>query len=136
MLFKETFINTYFYKLYTNYTSTHFIEFNYSFPLISKIKNIDFVVKQSVNPFLSNDNKVEIEISGKSIDKRTQLDYESNLDDAFFLVDHSNPLVEGSFDAKYNLNRETNMIESVFLTCDLQLEHQKEIKVAIKLVGN
>ena len=100
------------------------------------VSNIKYFVKQSVNPYLTKKNNIEVEISGKSIDKRTQLDYESNLDNTFFLVDNSNPLVEGSFEAKYNLNPATKMIENVFLTCDLQLEHQKEIKVAIKLVGN
>ncbi|CAM3749360.1 hypothetical protein FLGE108171_13195 [Flavobacterium gelidilacus] len=134
MLFKETFINTYFYKLYTNYTSTHFIEFNYCFPVISKIKNIDFVVKQSVNPFLSDDNKVEIEISGKSIDKRTQLDFDSNLDDPFFMESETNNLVEGNFDAKYLLNPESKIIESVTLSCDLLLENPKKINLSIILI--
>ena len=85
---------------------------------------------------MTKENKIEVEIHGASIDKRTQLDYESNLDDAFFLMDDSNPLVEGNFEAKYELNPETNAIEKVLLICDLQLEHQKEIKVAIKLVEN
>lgn len=136
MLFKDVFLNAYFNSLYGNYTASFNFEKEYDFPLNSKVSNIKYSVKQSISPYLTKENNIKVEISGKSIDKRTQLDYESNLDDAFFLVDHSNPLVEGSFDAKYNLNRETNMIESVFLTCDLQLEHQKEIKVAIKLVGN
>ena len=136
MLFKEIFLNTYFNSLYVNYTSSFSFEKEYAFPLNSKVKNIEYFVKQSVNPYLTKENKVEVEIKGVSVDKRTQLDYESNLDDAFFLMDDSNPLVEGNYEAKYELNQETNAIENVLLICDLQLEHQKEIKVAIKLVEN
>jgi hypothetical protein len=51
-------------------------------------------------------------------------------------MDDSNPLVEGNFEAKYELNPETNGIENILLLCDLKLEHQKEIKVAINLVEN
>ena len=136
MLFRDTFLNTYFNSLYGNYTSSFNFEKKYNFPLNSKVRNIEYFVKQSINPYFTSENKIEVEIFGTSVDRRTQLDYESNLDDAFFLMDDSNPLVEGNFEAKYELNPETNGIENILLLCDLQLEHQKEIKVAINLVEN
>ena len=93
MVFKEVFLNTYFNSLYGNYTTRFNFEKEYDLPLNSKVSNIKYFVKQSVNPYLTKKNNIEVEISGKSIDKRTQLDYESNLDNAFFLVDNSiNPL--------------------------------------------
>lgn len=134
LLFKDIFLKTYFNSLYGNYTSTYAIEKQYSFPILSKCKNINFFVKQTIDPYLSEKGKVAIEISGELNDKRTHLDFESNLDESFFTVSESNKVVDGNIDIKYTLNAESHVIEKAFLECDLQLENYRKIKLAINLI--
>lgn len=134
LLFKDLFLNTYFNNLYINYTSRHYIEKQYDFPLFAKIKNVSYLVNQKIDPYLSNEGKIEIEISGKSNDKRTQLDFESNLDESFFTESSANKIIEGNFEVKYILNSVTNTIENAKLVCDLKLNDYKKIIVSLNLI--
>jgi hypothetical protein len=134
LLFRDLFLNTYFNSLYGNYTSKYCFEKQYSFPLISKNKNVAYFVQQKIDPYLTEDNKIDISISGISNDKRTQLDFEYNLKDPFFLISGTNNIVEGTIEAKYTLNPENNIIEKAYLVSDLMLEDYKKIAVSLKLI--
>lgn len=133
-LLKDLFLKTYFNHLYGNYAPNFQINKQYSFPIISKIKDVDYKIQQKIDPFLTQEGKIEIQIMGKSFDKRTQLDYETYLDEPFFTANNVNPIVEGNFEAKYILNGVTYIIEKANLKCDLQTIDYENITVLINLV--
>ncbi len=134
-LFKDLFLKTYFNQLYDNYTSSFFYERQYSFPILPKMRNVDYLIKQKIDPFLTKQGKIKIEIIGQSNDKRTQLDYESKLDEPFFIENNSNRVIKGVLEGKYILNAKTHIIEDVYLKCDLQLGHYESITVSISLIN-
>jgi len=134
-LFKDLFLKTYFNQLYDNYTSSFFYEKQYSFPILPKMRNVDYLIKQKIDPFLTKQGKIKIEIIGQSNDKRTQLDYESKLDEPFFIENNSNRVIKGVLEGKYILNAKTHIIEDACLKCDLQLDHYESITVSISLIN-
>lgn len=133
-LLKDLFLKTYFNHLYGNYAPTFQINKQYSFPIKSKIKNVDYKIEQQIDPFLTKDGKIEIQISGHCNDKRTQLDFESNLDEPFFTANNVNPIVDGKLEAKYIVNATTNIIEKGYFKCNLQLDNLEETTVSFNLV--
>lgn len=137
LLFKDVFLNTYFSQVYIDYSSQYNVKRPLYFPLISRIKDVEYEVEQKIDPYVSKEKQIHIEINGHVNDKRVKLDFESNLDMPFFSrFENSNEKVEGKFKAKFNLNSNKFFIEKAELISELELDSIQKNEISIELISN
>ncbi len=130
LLRKDIFLQAYFNNLYDNHTLGNFFERKVYVALLPNVAPVCYTIKQQVEEYVNPTNQIEIHQKGFFEDARSSVDFEYDLDEAYYVGD----MPKGNYLAKYKINSTSNCIESVHLDCDLQLATSKEIKIIIELV--
>ena len=130
LLRQDIFLQTFFNNLYDNHTQRYFFERKVYFAILPNVAPVCFAVIQNVEEYVNEQNQIEITQKGIYEDERSCMDFEYELNSAFY----DGRMPTGSYMATYKLNSASNCIENVDLYCDLDLLKSQEIKVKIKLV--
>lgn len=128
-LSKDWFLNAFFNGLHTQYPPSLSIQKEIDFPLIAKTENIKYLVDQKLDDRLDVDNFLVININGKLSDERTKTDFENDLN--LPVKEYSDQKAIGNYRAKYFLNPQNYVPESIFITCDLELDTPQKYSVSI-----
>jgi hypothetical protein len=128
-LSKDWFLNAFFNGIHTHNSPSLSIQKEIDFPLIAKTENIKYFVDQKVDDRLDVDNFLVLDIKGKLCDDRTKTDLENELQ--IPVKEYSDQKASGSYRAKYFLNPENYIPESIFISCDLELEVLQKYSVSI-----
>lgn len=128
-LSKDWFLNAFFNGIHVQYPPILSIRKEIDFPLIAKTENIKFLVDQKVDDRLDIDKFLIIDINGKLHDDRTKTDFENELQ--IPVKEYSEQQAVGSYRAKYFLNPQDYIPESIFISCNLELEVPQKYSVSI-----
>ncbi|OXA94366.1 peptidoglycan-binding protein LysM [Flavobacterium hercynium] len=128
-LSKDWFLNAFFNGIHVQYSSSLSIEKETSFPSMAKSENINYNVQQKLDAYLDIDDFLVIDINGKLHDDRTKTDFEHDL--SLPIKEYSEEKPEGNYRAKYFLNPQNYMPESIFISCDLKLDTPQNYTVTI-----
>ena len=128
-LSKDWFLNAFFNGIHTQYPPSLSIQKEIDFPLIAKTENIKYLVDQKLDDRLDVDNFLVININGKLSDERTKTDFENELKQP--VKEYSEQKAMGSYRAKYFLNPQDYIPESIFISCNLELDVPQKYSVSI-----
>lgn len=128
-LSKDWFLNAFFNGIHTQYPPSLSIQKEIDFPLIAKTENIKYLVDQKLDDRLDVDNFLVMDINGKLCDDRTKTDFENELQ--IPVKEYSEQKAVGSYRAKYFLNPEDYIPESIFISCNLELDVPQKYSVSI-----
>jgi hypothetical protein len=128
-LSKDWFLNAFFNGIHTQYPPSLSIQKEIDFPLIAKTENIKYLVNQKLDDRLDVDNFLVVEINGKLHDDRTKTDFENELN--LPVKEYSDQHADGSYRAKYFLNPQDYIPESIFISCNLELDVPQKYSVSI-----
>ncbi len=102
------------------------------FPISQKTGNVSFTAEQIILPTLDAYNLINITQTGILSDLRSKNDFENNL---LFPEDDSEERnaekAEGSYTAYYFLDPNTNVLESVYLDCEIKLDMPQKLTIVI-----
>lgn len=136
-LIKKSFLNDWFLMAFFNglnieYKETLSIKNNVRFPFSKKIGELDFEVEQTIMPTVDQYNLVNITQTGFLVDSRSKDDFENNLLFPYnSLEENDSKKLEGTFEAYYFLNPNKNIVESLFLQCEIKLDTPHKITITI-----
>lgn len=133
----KSFLNDWFLRAFFNglnieYKQTLTVENTIRFPISKKIGEVEFLVKQTILPTVDQYNLVNVTQTGTLSDSRSKDDFENNL-----LFPYTNTeekevqKLEGNFEAYYFLNPNTNVVDSLYLECEIKLDIPQKIAIAI-----
>lgn len=126
------FLRAFFNGIHVDYTENLEIEKNIFFPMSSKIIEPRFLVKQKINSTLDENKKLIVEQKGILDDERSKIDFENESEFPIHAMSNKNSLkANGSYKAKYFLNRNNHNIEKLTLECSMDIERTQSIKVEI-----
>jgi hypothetical protein len=128
-LSKDWFLNAFFNGIHTQYPPSLSIQKEIDFPLIAKTENIKYLVDQKLDDRLDVDNFLVVNINGKLHDERTKTDFENELN--LPVKEYSEQQAVGSYRAKYFLNPQDYIPESIFISCNLELDVPQKYSVSI-----
>ncbi len=128
-LSKDWFLNVFFNGIHFQYPSSLSIEKEIEFPFLAKNENLHYLVNQKLDDRLDVDNFLVIDINGKLNDGRTKTDFENELKQP--VKEYSEQKAMGSYRAKYFLNPQNYVPESIFISCDLDLGIPQKYSVTI-----
>ena len=128
-LSKDWFLNAFFNGIHTQYPHSLSIQKEIDFPLIAKTENIKYLVDQKLDDRLDVDNFLVVNINGKLYDERTKTDFENELN--LPVKEYSDQKAVGSYSAKYFLNPQDYVPESIFISCNLELDVLQKYSVSI-----
>lgn len=128
-LSKDWFLNAFFNGIHTQYPHSLSIQKEIDFPLIAKTENIKYLVDQKLDDRLDVDNFLVVNINGKLHDERTKTDFENELN--LPVKEYSDQKAVGSYRAKYFLNPQDYIPESIFISCNLELDVPQKYSVSI-----
>lgn len=109
LISRNWFLRAYFNGIHRAYTQKLEREMQLHFPAVTEAGDTIFAIIQKVNPYLNNQNLIEVTQSGKS----------------------ENENIEEYYDAQYCLNPHNYIIESLSLECDLA-DMDTKIKIEVK----
>lgn len=128
----DWFLNAFFGGLNIEYKETGTIEYTIKFPFSQKTGKVKFLVRQKINPTVDQYNLVNITQRGVISDDRSKYDFENDLPYLYTITEEKNTeKLEGTFEAYYFLDPNMNVIESLFLECELKLNIPQKIRIAI-----
>jgi hypothetical protein len=128
-LSKDWFLNAFFNGIHIQYPSSLSVQKEVGFPFISKNENINYQVDQKLDDYLDVDNFLVIDINGKLNDERTKTDFENALN--IPVKEYSSQKPIGNYTAKYFLNPNNYIPETLIVTCDLSLDVAQKYTVTI-----
>jgi len=102
------------------------------FPVSQKIGEAKFLVEQKILPAVDKYNLVNITQKGLLSDNRSKNDFENGF--PFSQYDSEvtdSEKVQGTFEAYYFLDPNTNTIESLFLECEIKLNVPQKVTITI-----
>lgn len=131
-LSKDWFLKVFFNSLNIEYTQNLTIQKGIEFPLSQKTGNVSFTAEQTILPSLDAYNLINITQTGILSDARSKNDFENSLlfpeDD---LEENNAEKAEGSYVAYYFLAPNTNVLESVYLECEIKLDIPQKLTIVI-----
>ncbi|WP_296145339.1 hypothetical protein [uncultured Flavobacterium sp.] len=133
-LSKDWFLNAYFNGIYVHYTK-YLSKRNVAFPLLINCKAPVYATEQKIEKYIDDYKLINIEQQGILNDERAKADFEENLDYQYHAM--LNPEAEkatGNFRAKYFLDSKTNLVESMFFECSIDLEIPRKVEIVISII--
>jgi len=128
----DWFLRAFFSGLNIEYKETLKIEKTVRFPISKKVGEVDFFVEQTIFPAVDQYNLVNITQTGILSDSRSKNDFENGLHFSYDTAEEKEvKQVEGSYEAYYFLDPNRNVIDSLFLECELKLDVPQKITIAI-----
>ncbi|WP_289044017.1 hypothetical protein [uncultured Olleya sp.] len=127
--------NDWFFQLYFNKVFTTYIKETQqkpeiiNFPIVPNTKAVAFETKRKANTFLKT-NKIRIDIKGECLDKRNKNELESKIHFPASTYKRKQT-VKGMLRILYFLEPATNITESAFLECELELTKKKYVSISI-----
>ncbi|WP_103863885.1 LysM domain-containing protein [Aquimarina sp. I32.4] len=130
----DWFFKAYFNKIYTGYNDKLEVDNKIEFPILPNTKNIQYTVSKKGSIFIK-DNRIKIEIDGKCTDPRNKIELEKK---AYFptSIDRNHTPVKGKYRALYFLNSKDHRIQSIYLSCDLDMSKTKSGTITISELDN
>lgn len=132
-LSKDWFLRAFFNGINIEYLENLIITKDIDFPLSKKTGDIQFKVEQSIAPALDAYNLVNITQKGIIADSRSKYDFENDL--PFSSLDQEEK-VEGQYTAYYFLDPNKNVVESLFLECEIKLDVPQKTTIVISSLEN
>lgn len=134
-LSKDWFLNSYFASIYVYYTHKYQFEVIKPFPILVNCNSVNYKVKQKINEYLDEHNLIKIEQNGNLEDERSKTDLQNEMNIPYYATLYPNQdIAEGTFRSLYFLNGKSNLIESLFLECSINLDIEKKIQVVVSLL--
>ncbi|WJS92801.1 LysM domain-containing protein [Flavobacterium johnsoniae] len=113
----DYFLRSFFNGIHTTYASDYLLQKEVSFPL-EKIEESVFKIQQKINPFLNDDNWVEIEQEGEYLNSVEGINFNGKI-------------WIGSYRALYCLNSNSGFIEKMNFECSI--DYIEPIKISLKI---
>lgn len=137
-LSKDWFLKVFFNNLNIEYTQNLVTQQVIEFPISQKTGNVSFTVEQTILPTVDAYNLINITQTGLLSDVRSKNDFENDLlfpeDD---LGENNDEKAEGTYMAHYFLDPNTNVLESVYLECEIKLDIPQKLTIVISNIeGN
>lgn len=104
------FLRTFFNGIHMAYTENFEIEKKLYFPAIAEVDDIEFNIKQKVNPYLNELNQIEVTQIGEA----------------------ENEYLIGNYISKYSLNPNNYIVQQIKLECNMNMKKSREISLSIK----
>ncbi|WP_435524740.1 hypothetical protein [Chryseobacterium indoltheticum] len=100
-----------------------------TFPIISNVIEPRYKIEVEIDPLKDEYHLVNISGTGKLFDERSQYDFINGA--PFSLIIEENTVMndDGNFRIQYFLNGETQLSESLYLECDINLEKRKKYQL-------
>lgn len=111
----DYFLRTFFNGIHTEYKVDYLLEKEISFPLEKGRESI-FKIEQKINPYLNDDNLIEVEIKGDYLNSEEEINF-------------TGKLWEGYYSTKYTLQSYSSFIETMALECSI--EYDEPIKISL-----
>jgi len=102
-----------------------------NFPTVDNPIEPLYKTKLEVDPVKDEYGLVNIHANGILNEERSRQDLINNAPFPYLPAQENNINTEGNFKARYFMNGETNMPETIALECDIQLEELKKVTVVI-----
>ncbi|NHN27601.1 hypothetical protein FIA58_018120 [Flavobacterium jejuense] len=132
---KDWFLNSYFNTIYVYYSHKFKFQTSTTFPILSNCKSVSYDIEQKIEEYLDEYNLIRIEQKGELKEERSKADLENEMNIPYYGVLYPNrDIAKGNYRSLYFLNGKTNLIESLFLECSIELEVMKEIQVVVSLL--
>jgi len=123
---QNMFLSFFFAPLYQQYnTLTNIVENTLPIPIIPFCKAISYNVKQKVLPKYTRFNTITVVQKGIIEDKRSIKDLENKFDDPIFKKESEADNLLGELNAKYELHKETRVIQSLTVDASIKLKDNK-----------
>ncbi len=129
---KDWFYKAFFNNIYCTYNDQFELENSIDYPILPNTKNIQYTVDKKAT-ILSKDNRIKIEIDGLCTDLRNKVELEQG---AHFpnTLDRKHTPVKGTYRGIYYLNTTQHTIQSMFLSCSLEMNQKKSGTITISEV--
>lgn len=128
-LSKDWFLNAFFNAIHIQYPEILSVKQHMMFPFLAKCEDIQYNVEQKLDEYLDVDKFIVIDINGQLDDERTKTDFEQELN--IPVKEYSEQKAAGAYRAKYFLNPNTYLPESLMITCDLLLDIPQKYTITI-----
>lgn len=130
----DYFLRTLFFGIYQKFNQDYQTEIMETFPIINNAIEPNYKIKVEIDPVKDEYDLINISASGKLFDERSEYDFINGA--PFSLIIDDNPMMneDGNFILQYFLNGETQLSESLYLECDINLESRKKISVVVAVL--
>ncbi|MBD3903468.1 hypothetical protein NAL32_00200 [Chryseobacterium sp. Ch-15] len=130
----DYFIRTLFFGIYQKFNQNYLIEMTETFPVINNAVEPKYKIEVEIDPLKDDYDLINISGNGKLYDERSRYDFINGA--PFSLIIEDNPLIndDGNLRLQYYLNGETQLPESLYLECDINLESRKKISVVVTVI--
>ncbi|MEO8255501.1 MAG: LysM domain-containing protein [Flavobacterium sp.] len=128
-LSKDWFLNAFFSGIHVQYPVTLSLQEEVEFPFMAKNENINYLVDIKIDDYLDVDNFLVVEATGKLYDERTKTDFENAL--KLPVKEYTEEKATGGYRAKYFLNPNNYLPETLLISCDLALDSLQRYSVTI-----
>lgn len=127
----DYFIRTLFFGIYQKFNKDYQTEIVEAFPIINNAIEPNYKIELEVDPLKDDYDLINIAGNGTLYDDRSRYDFINGA--PFSLTIEDNPVMnnDGNFRLQYYLNGGTQLSESLYLECDINLEKTKRISVVI-----
>lgn len=132
----DYFIRTLFFGMYQSFGKEYQTEMSTGFPILNNPVEPRYELNLEIDPLKDEYDLVAIEAEGRLNDERTVYDFMNKA--PFSMIIEDNPVMnhEGNFRIACYLNGETQLPESMYLECDIQLEKKKKIAVVVAALAD
>ncbi len=136
-IIRESFSNDWFLRAFFNGLNIEYKEAlkfqnTISFPVSHKLRDVKFIVEQTILPAVDQYNLVNITQKGLLSDNRSKDDFENGLPFSHYISETvESEKLQGTFEAHYFLDPNTNTVESLFLECAIELDVPQKITIII-----
>lgn len=130
----DYFIRTLFFGIYQKFNQDYLTEMTETFPVINNAIEPSFKIEVEIDPLKDDYDLINISGNGKLYDERSRYDFINGA--PFSLIIEENAVMndDGNFRLQYFLNGETQLSESLYLECDINLERRKKISVVVAVI--
>lgn len=130
----DYFIRTLFFGIYQKFNQDYLTEMTETFPVINNAIEPSFKIEVEIDPLKDDYDLINISGNGKLYDERSRYDLINGA--PFSLIIEENAVMndDGNFRLQYFLNGETQLSESLYLECDINLERRKKISVVVAVI--
>ncbi|MCX8533900.1 LysM peptidoglycan-binding domain-containing protein [Chryseobacterium luquanense] len=130
----DYFIRTLFFGIYKKFNQDYQTEMTETFPVVNNAIEPSYKIEVEIDPLKDEDDLINIAGTGKLYDERSRYDFSNGA--PFSLIIEDNPVMndDGNFRLKYYLNGETQLSESLYLECDINLESRKKVSVVVTIL--
>lgn len=130
----DYFLRTLFFGVYQKYGDKYCIIGEEGFPIVKNAIEPNYQIKIEIDPLKDDYDLISISGNGKLYDERSRYDFINGA--PFSLIIEENTVMndDGNFRLQYFLNGETQLSESLYLECDINLERRKKISVVVAVI--